>query len=318
MLSALIVWTLLLAPPPGRQRSLGASDLEQLRVCSERPAPTRDIPLAGQLRWRRLGGGDVGEAAGPRADPYLWLPDDGGLPEGHLLLSFDDGPDRRATPRIRAVLAACGIRAHFFVPGTRLVGPGGAWARTEVTGLVAEGHVVGSHSHRHPSFSRQLLFRKQRHREIQRGHEHLRRALGAPVDLFRLPYGDGADDSVVLLAVWEMGLVNMHWNLRSGDTRDLDTRAPGFQGLSPARLQAQVMRSLERSRRAGERLGHGIVTFHDTNYRTALMLPALLGHLVAEGYTFVRLVGPAISRQGEEPPSRLPPRPGAGLSTGSP
>jgi peptidoglycan/xylan/chitin deacetylase (PgdA/CDA1 family) len=239
----------------------------------------------------------------------LWLPHDARLPEGHVVLSFDDGPDPRATPRVRAVLTACGIRAHFFVPGSRLVGVGGAWAREEVLGLAADGHVVGTHSFSHPSFSRRLLFRKQRRKEVARGLAALERVLEPPIPLFRLPYGDGHEESAVHLAVWDEGVVNMHWNLSSGDTRDADRGQPGFQGAPPERLLKWILRSLDRSRRPGERLGHGVLTMHDTNYRTALMLPHLVAHLIAEGYTFVRLVGPAIARYGDDGPSPAPARP---------
>lgn len=297
--------------PPGRQRTLGARDLEVLARCVEQPATTRDVPLAEQVLWRRLGQPPP-DAATPlppsKAPAFLWLPYDAQLPEGHVVLSFDDGPDPRATPRIRAVLAACGVRAHFFVPGSRLMGAGGAWAREEVLGLVSDGHIVGTHSFSHPSFSRRLLFRKQRRREIVRGVAALGRVLKAPIPLFRLPYGDGHEESAVHLAVWDEGLVNMHWNLSSGDTRDADPKTPGFQGVPPERLLKRILRSLDRSRRPGERLGHGVLTMHDTNYRTAEMLPQLLAHLVAEGYTFVRIAGPAIPAYVAEGPSASPPR----------
>lgn len=310
VLLTLIGFSLAVAPP-GRQRTLGASDLETLSRCSEQPAATRDVPLAEQVVWRRLGEPPPSVDAPlstSRRPSFLWLPHDAQLPEGHVVLSFDDGPDPRATPRVRAVLAACGIRAHFFVPGSRLIGAGGAWAREEVLGLAADGHIVGTHSFSHPSFSRSLLFRKQRRKEVVRGLVTLGRVLESPIPLFRLPYGDGHEESAVHLAIWDEGLVNMHWNLSSGDTRDTDRKQPGFQGAPPERLLKWILRSLDRSRRPGERLGHGVLTMHDTNYRTALMLPHLVAHLIAEGYTFVRLVGPAIARYGDHGPSAAPPR----------
>jgi peptidoglycan-N-acetylglucosamine deacetylase len=63
-----------------------------------------------------------------------------------VTLSFDNGPDREVTPRVLDVLAAAGVRAHFFVLGKHLAQP---WAAPLVRRALEEGHRFGNHSYTH-------------------------------------------------------------------------------------------------------------------------------------------------------------------------
>ncbi len=282
--------------PPGRTRTLSPRDLELLEVCAK--GRRVDVPLADVVEWRRH-----------RGRAYRVLPPDAGLPEGHIAFTFDDGPDERATPKIRAVLGACGVYGHFFIPGTRVFGPKAPWAIAELKGLIAEGHVIGTHSFSHPSFTRGVVTARARRRELLRGREALRGALDVESPLFRLPYGEGHWDGEVLAEVSRAGLVNLHWNITSDDAKDKDPRRPGFQALTAEEVLARIERSLAYSRRPGEQLGHGVVVVHDTNYRVAALLPTLLNSLVTRGYTFVRLVGPLEAPRLPEAPSGVARRP---------
>lgn len=61
-----------------------------------------------------------------------------------IALTFDDGPDPVATPKVLQVLARHGVRATFFVIGER------AARYPEVVAAIAQaGHQIESHSHRH-------------------------------------------------------------------------------------------------------------------------------------------------------------------------
>ena len=155
----------------------------------------------------------------PRRRARGWCPD-ASLPEGHIAFTFDDGPDERATPNIRAQLAACGVCGHFFIPGTRVAGPKARWAIAELKGLIAEGHVIGTHSATHPSCTRDLTTPRSRRRELDRGREALEATLDIRPELFRLPYGEGHWDSEVLFEISSAGLVNLHWNITSDDAKD--------------------------------------------------------------------------------------------------
>jgi len=63
-----------------------------------------------------------------------------------LTLTFDNGPDPDATPRVLAILRAREVRAHFYVLGKHVATAAG---RALVEREVALGHVVGNHSYSH-------------------------------------------------------------------------------------------------------------------------------------------------------------------------
>ncbi|MGH7508894.1 MAG: polysaccharide deacetylase family protein [Gemmatimonadales bacterium] len=91
-------------------------------------------------------------AAGPSA-PELVTGIDLALPGQHLLLTFDDG-GKSALP-IGDELCRRGWRAHFFI-ATSLIGRRTFLAPDEIRQLRSRGHLVGSHSHTHPSIYREL------------------------------------------------------------------------------------------------------------------------------------------------------------------
>lgn len=63
---------------------------------------------------------------------------------GRIIITFDDGPDPRYTPRVLEVLRAAGVKACFFVVGEK------ALKYPElIKEIVAEGHEIGSHGFKH-------------------------------------------------------------------------------------------------------------------------------------------------------------------------
>src|SRR3954452_22020216 len=80
--------------------------------------------------------GDRTEASGP----------DGG---GYVALTFDDGPHPQGTPAIMEALAAAGARATFFLVGEQVERRPALAAE-----LVAAGHEVALHGHRHRAMLR--------------------------------------------------------------------------------------------------------------------------------------------------------------------
>ena len=97
-------------------------------------------------------------------------------------LTFDDGPDPACTPRVLDALAELGVPATFFVIGTK------AQRHPElVRRMLAEGHRVGSHSHTHrkPWETPGSVIAA----DYGEGRRALESVVGAPVGLFRPPYG---------------------------------------------------------------------------------------------------------------------------------
>jgi peptidoglycan/xylan/chitin deacetylase (PgdA/CDA1 family) len=100
-----------------------------------------------------------------------------------VALTFDDGPDPVYTPRVLDVLGELGVRATFFCVGDRV-----AEHPDVVRRMVAEGHVVGSHTATHPDLP--PLGVAQLRDEVRRGHEALGAVVDGPPPLFRPPHGD--------------------------------------------------------------------------------------------------------------------------------
>ena len=70
------------------------------------------------------------------ADPF---------PDGMCVLTFDDGPSARSTPRVMEILRRHGQRGAFFVVGRQI----GLDTYRLVQRAVRDGHVVGNHGYRH-------------------------------------------------------------------------------------------------------------------------------------------------------------------------
>ena len=186
-------------------------------------------------------------------------------PERTVVLSFDDGPNPRATAAILNVLRQRHVPATFFLIGERIEQQP-ALARR----IVREGHQVGNHSYSHP---RMVLDHPRAYGlEIDRT-DRLIRALGyrGTID-FRAPYGQKLVVLPWLLS--RRGKLNVLWSVDSQDWRDRD----------PASIARRVVDQV----RPG-----AIVLLHDSP-ATARALPVLIDGLRRRGYSF-RTVRP-ISR----------------------
>jgi peptidoglycan/xylan/chitin deacetylase (PgdA/CDA1 family) len=99
-----------------------------------------------------------------------------------VALTFDDGPNPMATPRILDALAARGVKATFFVLGRHA----DRWPEL-VRRMSAEGHVLGNHGYHHrklhvhgPAYVR---------RDLTMGIDSIERAASVRPRLFRAPHG---------------------------------------------------------------------------------------------------------------------------------
>ena len=195
------------------------------------------------------------------------LPGDGRV----VALTFDDGPNPEATPRILDTLAATGVRATFFVLGSHAE----RWPEL-VRRVVRDGHQVGNHGY----FHRKLQFRGPRYvgRDIRLGMRAIRRAGGATPRYFRAPHGFRSPWTTVIARSY--GQRTVGWSLGVWDSD-----RPGVDEI--------VRRTIE-----GVRPG-SIVLLHDGDgynpqgdrTQTAAALPRIIRQLVDRGYQFATLPG---------------------------
>jgi peptidoglycan-N-acetylglucosamine deacetylase len=160
----------------------------------------------------------------------------GGGTGPYVALTFDDGPTRW-TPRLVRVLHANGARATFFEVGRK------AAARPNFVQLEAEAGEVGDHSWSHPSLPG--LPNPKVVGELELQQNAVQRITGERPNLFRPPFG--ARDARVDSIAAGLGLLDVLWNIDSGDASEASTPS-----------SAQIVRDLTERVRAG-----GIVLLHE-------------------------------------------------------
>ncbi len=125
-----------------------------------------------------------------------------------LALTFDDGPNTAWTPRLLDVLAEHGVKATFFMMGSRA-----EQERELVRRVAAAGHLIGNHSWSHPNLA-QTATRKVGE-ELTRTSATLEQITGEHVRYFRPPFGSRRP--VVFKIVRELGLTPVLWNAMTTD-----------------------------------------------------------------------------------------------------
>ncbi|HLL13346.1 MAG TPA: polysaccharide deacetylase family protein [Rubrivivax sp.] len=169
---------------------------------------------------------------------------------GAIAITIDDGPDAEVTPAVLDLLAAHDVPATFFCIA--------AQARAQpalLRRIVAAGHSVQNHSHRHPHhFS--LFGPAAMTREIGDAQALLSDITGVRPHCFRAPAG--LRNPLLDPVLHRLGLHLVSWTRRGFDTREAD----------PQRVSARLTRGLA----AGD-----ILLLHDGNARrTAAGVPVLL------------------------------------------
>ena len=182
-----------------------------------------------------------------------------------VALTFDDGPSPETTPAVLDVLASFGVRATFFVLGESVERSPELLRR-----IVAEGHAVGLHGHRHRPLV--LLSGREIRGEIRRAREAVHRVCpdAAVSHWLRPPHGFKSPG--VLWAVSRAGFRLAGWSVDGRDYRETD----------PERVARNVLDAL----RPG-----AVILLHDGpgNAATVAALPAILQGLRERGWQAVPL-----------------------------
>jgi peptidoglycan/xylan/chitin deacetylase (PgdA/CDA1 family) len=192
------------------------------------------------------------------------------LQRKELVLTFDDGPWPGTTPKVLNALKHECVRATFFLLG-RNVEAHPEIARREL----AEGHSLGHHTFSHPLLARMAPAKAEA--EINRGIAE---------DEFALTGQRRSDPTTPFFRF--PGFVSNRALLDRLQARHIvvfgaDVWASDWLPMAPAQELQLILARIER-------LGSGIVLFHDTKAQTARMLPALLRELKRRGYRIVHVV----------------------------
>ncbi len=177
---------------------------------------------------------------------------------GYVRLTFDDGPNRTATPEILETLSAYGVTATFFVVG-EMAAANPAIVRREDR----EGHTIGNHSWDHPDLTQ--LDRAQVEAELQDTNDVVEQLTGTSPTRWRPPYG--TTNPAVEAAAEDVGLTSMVlWTVDPRDWAD-----PPATTIRDRVLQAVQPDS--------------IILLHDgTGANTPEALPMILNGLADMGY----------------------------------
>ena len=185
-------------------------------------------------------------------------------PKDRVALTFDDGPHAEGTSAVLEELARAGATATFFLVGEQVeLRP--ALARE----IVAAGHEVGVHGHRHTLVLRRRV--RALAEDLDRAVSVIADATGVVPILYRPPYG--VFSSGALAHVRGRGWRPLLWSTWG---RDWERRA------TPQSIARRATRGL----RAGD-----VVLLHDSDAyssdgswrRTAAALPAVLDAVAALG-----------------------------------
>lgn len=158
------------------------------------------------------------------------LPDDG---IRTVALTFDDGPNPRATPPILDALARAGVHATFFVLGKHA----DRWPHL-VRRIADEGHQLGNHGYWHRRLHRRLPTYVRN--DLARGTEAIERASGGvrPAH-FRAPHGFRSPWVTPIAA--SLGQRTVGWSLGVWDSARPGAGEIARRALAGARARSIVL-----------------------------------------------------------------------------
>lgn len=133
-----------------------------------------------------------------------------------LALTYDDGPNPSATPKLLETLAREDVKATFF-----LIGDFVRQQPALVREIAVAGHTIGNHTMTHPWLS-YCGATRIRH-EIVDSKAIIEDTIGTQISLFRPPHG--ARRPVVLEVAREIGLATVNWNVITHDWRPQQSNA---------------------------------------------------------------------------------------------
>lgn len=209
------------------------------------------------------------------ANPTSYVIQRYGAHPGWVALTFDDGPDRRWTPKILDILKEKKAPATFFVIGKNMSENPDLVARA-----VDEGHDVGNHTWTHPNIGEVPV--AETSVELSATQRLFETITGRSMRLFRPPFFGDAEPSTPgevapLLDGQAQGYITVGLRIDPDDWKKPD----------PKHIIDTTVDRLDDTVRAGQ-----VVLLHDSGgdrSRTVEALPGLIDALRAHGYRLVTI-----------------------------
>jgi peptidoglycan/xylan/chitin deacetylase (PgdA/CDA1 family) len=201
------------------------------------------------------------------------------IPKGQFVLTFDDGPNPKVTPKILDTLKEHKIQgAVFFVTGANAQRYPDLLKR-----IVAEGHVLGNHTWSHPDLTK--VSQATVLSELKKTDAAVDKVLGYdyPLKLVRPPYG-ATNKSVLGTLHDKYGGKSVVWQVDSLDWRvQSDLR----QGKKTTPLTDRIVSGVKAMDKKGN---GGVILMHDIHSNTAKDLDKVLDTLEAKGYKMISIL----------------------------
>ncbi|MGB7493435.1 MAG: glycosyltransferase [Candidatus Acidiferrum sp.] len=249
--------------PPGPDLILeGAGDIWRIN----------DVPKPGRRSFAYDNISDLITSEKYEAIPLSYDIDQIGDAKNKIVISFDDGPDRRWTPKILDVLKQKHVPAVFFVVGEEANSAPDLLKRE-----YNEGHEIGNHTFTHPNFDE--ISHTQLKWELNLTQRLIESTLGVKSILFRPPYGidhqpEYAEEIQQLPYPQELGYLIVGQRVDPDDWR--------VDGPRPQRPANEIVEDVLRQANKGN-----IVLLHDgggDRAQTVAALPLIIDGLRAKGY----------------------------------
>ncbi len=183
-----------------------------------------------------------------------------------VALTFDDGPVPGVTDEILDVLEEYGVRATFFVVGTRLTRPEAAKI---VQRAIALGCEIGNHTWVHKNLTKQSFTEKMQ--SISATNKIVYEQTGYCIRLLRPP--GGCSDAEVKKVAKRLDMAVVNWS-QSGNVYE----------YNPERIAQNVQKQIVN----GKELHDGdIILLHDTKKHMVDAVEIIIPQLLEEGYQLV-------------------------------
>ena len=189
-----------------------------------------------------------------------------------VCFTFDDGPHIKGAPLILDALKKEGIHATFFVVGIRV-----REHPELVKRMIDEGNEVGNHTQDH--YRLDTLPLKNVKTEIRNCEINVERACGRRTTLLRPPGMRMTHD--VMLQIKSMGYTTVGWNVGAHDFIPATTNK-----MTPEMIEDMNTTPSEVAKRVLDNVKPGVIILLHDNPVTAAALPAIIGKLRKDGYTF--------------------------------